>query len=147
VRPPEVAGSNDGFRAMDRTTNTVHDEVLAERKRVKSAYFAAVRDWAVRAAATRYALDAKEVTARLRMPDAPSAEAHARFRLAQALSHEGRVEEANAQFAHATRLHPESWAMWRQSAPKDARGLASGTEFWKRVDALGDKPYYPPFRE
>ena len=34
--------------------------------------------------------------------------------------------------------------MWRQAAPKDERGLASGPEFWARVDALGDRPYYPP---
>ena len=57
---------------------------------------------------------------------------------------EGSAAEARAQFAEATRLHPDSWAMWRQSAGKHARGLASGTDFWARVDALGDRPYYPP---
>jgi hypothetical protein len=89
-------------------------------------------------------LDSDAVAARLRVPDAAIAEAHARFRLGQLLLQDGRSEEAHAQFAQATRLHPDSWAMWRQSAPKDARGLASGDEFWKRVDALGDRPYYPP---
>jgi len=144
VRPPETAGSTDTFRAMDRTTRTIAEEVLAEGRRVKAAYFDAVRDWAVRGAASPYALNGDAVTARLRVPDAPIAEAHARFRLGQLLLQHGRTEEANAQFAQATRLHPDSWAMWRQSAPKDARGLASGDEFWKRVDALGERPYYPP---
>ena len=143
VRPAETAGSSDAFRAMDPVTRTVPDAVLAESKRIKAAYIDAVRDWAVRGAASRYALDARVVVARLRLPDAFIAEAHARFRLAQALAREGRAEEADAHYAEATRLHPESWAMWRQSHPKDARGLASGPEFWKRVEALGERPYYP----
>ena len=46
--------------------------------------------------------------------------------------------------AEATRLHPDSWAMWRQAHAKNERGLASGPEFWARVDALGERPYYPP---
>jgi hypothetical protein len=144
VRPPETAGSTDTFRAMNRTTRTIADEVVAEGKRVKAAYFDAVRDWAVRGAASPYALDGDAVMARLRLPDAAIAQAHARFRLAQVLLQDGRTAEAHAQFAEATRLHPDSWAMWRQSAPKDARGLASGDEFWKRVDALGERPYYRP---
>jgi hypothetical protein len=33
--------------------------------------------------------------------------------------------------------------MWRQAAKKNERGLASGPEFWARVDSLGSRPYYP----
>ena len=47
-------------------------------------------------------------------------------------------------FAAASRLHPDSWNMWRQAADLDAVGKATGAEFWARVQALGDKPYYPP---
>ena len=144
VRPPETAGSTDGFRAMDRNTFTMPAEAVAERKRVKDLYFEAVQDWAVRGAASPHALDAAGVAQRLQLPDADVAEAQARFRLAQALQRDGRDDEANAQFSEATRLHPDSWAMWRQSAGKDARGLASGPEFWARVDALGERPYYRP---
>jgi Tetratricopeptide repeat/AhpC/TSA family len=144
VRPPETAGSTDGFRRMDRKTFTMPAEALAERQRVKERYVAAVKDWAERGAASPYALDAAGVMQRLRVPDASVAEAHARFRLAQTLQREGRADEARAQFDEATRLHPDSWAMWRQSADKDKRGLASGAEFWARVDALGDRPYYLP---
>jgi len=144
VRPAETAGSNDGFRAMDRQTLVVPDDVLAERKRLKAAYFDAVRDWAMRGAESPHALDAEGVRARLRVPDAAVAQAHVRFRLGRLLARASRDAEATAQFAEATRLHPESWAMWRQTAAKNERGLASGPEFWKRVDALGNRPYYAP---
>jgi len=46
--------------------------------------------------------------------------------------------------AEASRLYPEAWSMWRQAADLDEVGKASGPEFWKRVQALGDRPYYPP---
>jgi tetratricopeptide (TPR) repeat protein len=144
VRPPETAGSTDGFRRMDRQTFALPAEALAERQQVKQRYLAAVKDWAERGAASPNALDAAGVAQRLRVPDAKVAEAHARFRLAQALQREGRADEARMQFDEATRLHPDSWAMWRQSAVKNERGLASGAEFWARVDALGDRPYYLP---
>ena len=144
VRPPETAGSTDGFRRMDRTTFTMPEEAVAERQRAKQTYFEAVKDWAERGAASPHALDAAGVAERMRAPDARVAEAHAHFRLAQALERDGKADEARTQFDKATRLHPDSWAMWRQSAGKDTRGLASGPEFWARVDALGDRPYYPP---
>ena len=52
--------------------------------------------------------------------------------------------EIDAHFAEARRLHPESWNIWRQTAAVDERGLASGPEFWARVDALGSRRYYAP---
>jgi hypothetical protein len=144
VRPPETAGSTDGFRAMDRKNFTMPQAALEERQRVKTAYLDAVRDWAVHGASSPYALDAKAVMERLIVPDAANAQAHAHFRLGQALLRDGQTAEAAAEFAEATRLHPDSWAMWRQTADKDARGLAVGEAFWRRVDALGDRPYYAP---
>jgi hypothetical protein len=144
VRPPETAGSTDGFRAMDRKNFTMPQAALEERQRVRTAYLDAVRDWAVRGASSPYALDAKAVMARLTVPDAAIAQAHAHFRLGQVLLRDGQTAEAAAEFAEATRLHPDSWAMWRQTADKDARGLAVGEAFWRRVDALGDRHYYAP---
>ncbi len=47
-------------------------------------------------------------------------------------------------FAAASRLHPDSWAIWRQHAEKDARGLATSAAFRDCVDALGDRPYHRP---
>ena len=42
------------------------------------------------------------------------------------------------------RLHPDSWSYYRQSVPKNEMGLAAGEGFWERIDALGEKRYYPP---
>ena len=143
VRPPETAGSTDGFRAMDRKTFAMPDAAVAERNRVKTLYIGAVRDWVLRGAASVNALDEGQAAARIKVPDDAIAEAHARFRLGQHLLREGRTDEAQQQMAEAIRLHPDSWAMWRQTATKTERGLAAGPEFWARVDALGSKPYYP----
>ena len=144
VRPPESAGSDDAFRAMDRDTGALPADALAQRQRRKTAYMDAVRQWARQGPSSVNALDAREAIARLPQPSDAEAEAHAWFRLGQHLQAQGQATEAEAAFAKATSLHPASWAMWRQIAAKDARGLASGTAFWARVDALGDRPYYPP---
>jgi hypothetical protein len=144
VRPPETAGATDGFRAMDRVKFTLAPELLEERTRVKERYLQAVRDWVTQGAASVHVLAPEAARARLSLPDPAIAQAHAHFRLGQALLSRGREDEAGAQFAQAVALHPDSWSMWRQTARKDARGLAAGPEFWARVDALGDRPYYRP---
>ena len=144
VRPPENAGSSDSFRRMDRATKQMTAEQLKEREHTKSTYIAAVRDWVAKGPASEFVYDAAQVRARLHLPDPAITEAHAHFRLAQYLLRQGKREEAVAHFSEASRLHPESWSIWRQAAKKDATGLASGAEFWARVDALGDRPYYRP---
>ena len=144
VRPPETAGSTDGFRSMDRKTFAMPEAANAERVRVKTTYIGAVRDWVLHGKASVNALDSAKAAAKLKVPDDGIAEAHARFRLGRHLLRLGQTDEAQALMAQASQLHPDSWAMWRQAAPKDPRGLASGAAFWARVDALGSKPYYPP---
>jgi Flp pilus assembly protein TadD len=118
--------------------------VIDERNRVKARYLEAVRDWARRGSDSVHALSAAEVAKRIAQADPAVALAHAHFRLGLQLLRNGRDDEAREQFARAIDLHPDSWAIWRQSAAKDARGLASGPEFWARVDALGERRYYPP---
>jgi hypothetical protein len=107
VRPPETAGSNDGWRAMDRKTFAVPDAVLEERKRVKTEYFDAVRDWVRRGPASVYAMDPTRAASRLKLPLASIAEAHARFRLGMHLLRDGQTDEAAATLAEASRLHPD----------------------------------------
>lgn len=145
VRPPEAAGATDGFRAMDRQRFTLPDAVIAERAQVRARYFDSIRDWVAQGAASPHVPAPARVARHLSaQADPAAAQAHAHFRLGLHLLRAGQEAQAQAQFARAIELHPSSWSIWRQSAAKDARGLAAGPEFWARVDALGDRPYYPP---
>lgn len=141
VRPPETAGSTDHFRRMDLKTRTMAPDDQAARNAARVAYLDAVKAWATTG---QHALPAD--TARRRLPpNTPEiAQAHAHFRLGVWLRAQGRTAEADRHFAEASRLHPDSWNMWRQAADLDEVGKASGPGFWQRVQALGGKDYYPP---
>jgi hypothetical protein len=141
ARPPETAGSTDHFRRMDLKTRTMSPEDQAARLAARQAYLDAVRAWVT---AGKHALSADAARKALPKVTPEIAEAHARFRLGVWLRTQGRTAEAARQFAEASRLHPDSWSMWRQAADLDEVGKASGPEFWQRVQALGDRPYYPP---
>lgn len=103
-----------------------------------------MRDWVLKGSASEFVYDGAQARARLRLPDTAVAKAHAHFRLAQYLLRQGKREQAVTHFSEASQLHPDSWTIWRQAAEKDATGLATGPEFWARVDALADKPYHLP---
>lgn len=141
ARPPETAGSTDHFRRMDLATRTMSPEDQAERLAARQAYLDAVRAWVATGA---HALPAEDARAALPKVTSAIAEARARFRLGLWLRANGRAGEGDRQMAEASRLHPESWSLWRQAADLDEVGKASGPEFWKRVQALGERPYYPP---
>ena len=141
VRPPETAGSTDHFRRTDPVTRAMSADNRAARDEVRAAYMDAVRDW-VRSGQHTLA----EATVKEKLPVITNdiALADAYFRLGIWLRRNGRTEEAVPFLSEASRLHPESWNMWRQVADLDEVGKASGPEFWERVHALGDRPYYPP---
>jgi len=141
VRPPETAGSTDHFRRMDLKTRTMSPEDQAERLAARQSYLDAVRAWVNTG---RYALPADDARAALPKVTKEIAEAHARFRLGVWLRAHGDIVEGDRQMNTASALHPDSWSMWRQAADLDEVGKASGPDFWKRVQALGDRPYYPP---
>jgi hypothetical protein len=141
VRPPETAGSTDHFRRMDLTTRTLSPEDQAGRLAARQAYMDAVRAWVTTG---RHARPVDAVRANLPKVTPGIAEARARFRLGVWLRANGRAAEGDRQMAEASRLHPDSWSLWRQAADLDEVGKAGGPEFWERVQALGDKPYYPP---
>ena len=143
VRPPETAGSTDHFRRMDLKTRTMTPEDQAARLAARQAYFDAVRAWVTTG---KYALPADKARAALPKVTPEIAEARARFRLGVWLRAHGRAAEGDRQMAEASRLYPDSWSLWRQAADLDEVGKAGGPEFWARVKALGDKPYYPPAR-
>lgn len=144
VRPTENAGAFEGFRAMDRATRKMPDEVAAKVAKAKSTYVAAVRDWVENGPASAYAFDPARARAHVPRMDDAIASAHASFRFGQYLLQSGRAAEAQVFLDEARRLHPESWNIWRQLAEPNETGLASGPEFWARVDALGERHYYPP---
>lgn len=141
VRPPENAGSTDHFRRMDLRTRTMTPGDQAARLAARQAYLDAVRAWVTTG---KHALPADAVRANLPKVTPAIAEARARFRLGVWLRAHGHVSDGDLQMAEASRLHPDSWSMWRQAADLDEIGKASGPDFWKRVQALGEKPYYPP---
>ena len=141
ARPPETAGSTDHFRRMNLETRTLSPEDQAARLAARQAYLEAVRAWVTTG---KHALAADAARASLPRVTPEIAEARARFRLGVWLRNHGRTEEGDRELAEASRLHPESWSMWRQAADLEEVGKASGPEFWKRVQALGDRPYYPP---
>jgi hypothetical protein len=144
VRPTETAGAYEGFRRMDRTTFKVPDDVAAVTSAAKRTYVEAVRDWVVNGPSSIHAFDTAQAAAHLDLPTDDIAAAHAHFRLGQHLLGRGRDAEAKRHVDEARRLHPDSWNIWRQTHTVDARGLASGPEFWARVDALGERRYYAP---
>ncbi len=141
VRPPETAGSTDHFRRMDLKTRTMAPEDQVARQAARDAYMQAVRDWVLTG---KHALPADKARAELPKVTPEIAESRARFRLGVWLRANGQAAEGDRQMAAASALHPDSWSMWRQAADLDEVGKASGPEFWKRVQALGDKAYYPP---
>ena len=140
VRGPETAGSTEHFRRMDRVAKTMAPEDQVARLAARVAYMDALRDWVTTG---RHALPGDAARAALPRITPAIAEAHAAFRLAVWLSAHGRAGEAAPLFTRASDLHPDSWNMWRQAADLDAVGKAGGPEFWARVEALGDRPYYP----
>lgn len=141
VRPPETAGSTDHFRRMDLATRTLAPELAAEREAARLAYVDAVRAW-VRTG--KHALPGDAARARLPRITPEMAQAEALFRLGLHLRRTGREDEAAEVFAAASRLHPESWCIFRDAQVLEPSGFAGGPGFWARVNALGDKPYYPP---
>ena len=141
VRPPETAGSTDHFRRMNLETRTMSPEDQAARLAAREAYLDAVRAWVLTG---KHALQANEARSALTRVTPEIAEARARFRLGVWLHAHGLKAEGDRQMDIASNLHPDSWSIWRQAADLDEVGKASGPGFWKRVLALGDRPYYPP---
>ena len=148
VRPPEPAGVNEAFKAIDLPTFTMPPEAIEAGSSNRNRYLAAVRDWVRRGADSPAVLPAEEVQRRMGSADAGVAAAAARFRLAQAVYKRKGLEAARPHFAEAARLRPESWAYQRQArqlADPDAVGeLDAGPDFWAALEARGAGGFYPP---
>jgi tetratricopeptide (TPR) repeat protein len=143
VRPVEPAGSTDGFRHMDLATRTMPPEQIAKSRDTRAAYLAGLRDWARRGDASPWALPPAEVRARMRGVTPETALARAYFRLGEYLWEHGNLLRARANFDEAIRLDPDNWEYKRQAWDLEEQGKSMGPEFWKAVQALGDRRYYP----
>jgi AhpC/TSA family len=142
VRPAEPAGAYEGFRKMNRATREMPEDVARLTAQARTTYLDAVRDWVRQGAKSPHALAGDRARAHLPALTEEMVKAQALFRLGQALIRRGEVEEGNRRLQEASRLHPDSWCIWRQSAGVNELGLAALPDFWQRVDALGDKRYY-----
>jgi hypothetical protein len=144
VRPAESAGAFEGFRHMNRTTREVPESATKLNAFAKTTYVNAIRDWVLRGTASEHAFSAEQARAHLPALTQDMAAAQAAFRLGQFLVRHGEAEEGARWLREATRLHPDSWCLWRQQAGVNETGLASLPDFWERVDALGNRRYYAP---
>jgi len=144
VRPTEAAGAYEGFRLMDRVTRQMPADVALLTAEAKATYLDAIRDWVRQGEVSPHAFDAERARAHVPQPTDDQARAHVLFRLGQHLIRHGQPAEGDRWLAEASRLHPESWAIWRQRAGVTELGLAALPDFWARVDALGARRYYAP---
>ena len=101
----------------------------------------AVKDWAIRGEASPHAFSAAKAASHVPLITPEIARAHALFRLGRALYALGETKEADEHFAEASRLHPDSWNIWRQAGDMRLEGKPN-PDFWARVDQLGPRRYY-----
>ena len=144
VRPAEPAGATDGFRTMDRATFKMSKDVADQGRAVRKRYVDALRDWVVRGEASEFSLSPAEIRQRIQAPSDTEALAAANFRLGQWLYRNGHADAARPYLVKARNLCPERWHYLRQTLELEEAGKASGPDFFRAVDALGNRPYYPP---
>lgn len=142
VRPAEPAGAYEGFRKMNRTTREMPEEAAGLTARAKTTYLEAIRDWVRNGTRSPHAFTADQARAHVPALSDDAVAAQALFRLGQALIRRGDVDEGNRRIRDASRLHPDSWCIWRQGAGVTEQGLAAQADFWQRVDSLGERRYY-----
>jgi hypothetical protein len=144
VRPVEPAGATDGFRSMDRTTWKLDDKIADRGRIARKRYVDALRDWVAKGDKSEFVLSPEEIRSRMQAPSADDAMATANFRLGQWLYSNGHPDAARPYMVKARELSPEGWHYLRQTLELEQIGKASGPDFFGAVDALGNRPYYPP---
>jgi len=141
VRPTETAGSGEFFRRMDLASRTLPEDAQRAREATRARYFDALRDWVRNGPASAFAFDPEAARAHVPPLDDDKALAHCHFRLGLVLRETGRMAEAETAFAEASRLHPDSWSIWRQTGDIRHEG-GPNPDFWGRVANLGERRYY-----
>jgi hypothetical protein len=144
VRPAEAAGAYEAFRKMNRATREMPEDVARLATQARATYLDAIRDWVRNGTQSAHAFTPDQARGHLPALTENAVRAQAMFRLGQTLLRRGEAAEGQRLIQHASRLHPESWCIWRQGADVTDQGLAALPDFWERVDALGEKRYYAP---
>ena len=144
VRPAEAAGSSDGFRSIDRSTFQMKKDATERGRAIRRNYVDAIHDWVAKGDASEYVLPAEEIRRRMNAPANVDPLATANFRLGQYLHQQGHPEDAKRYFQETRRLCPERWNYLRQTMQLEEDGSASGPEFFRAIDALGDRSFYAP---
>jgi hypothetical protein len=143
VRPAETAGSSDGFRSMDRSTFQMKKDAIERGIAIRSSYVDAIRDWVAKGESSEYVLSPEEIRKRIQAPVNVDPLATANFRIGEYLHRLGHTEDAKRYFQETRRLCPERWTHLRQTMQLEEDGSASGPEFFRAIDALGDRAFYP----
>lgn len=147
VRPVESAGTSDVVRHLDRTSFELPAPVAEAGIAARTRYIDALRDWVKHGAAGRYVMPAEEIRKRLRGPGEADVRAATHAKLGRHFYAAGALARAKHHFREAVRLCPDKWNYRRQSNmldPESVGQLNAGPDFWAAIDALGDRPFYPP---
>ncbi len=105
-------------------------------------YLPMIRDWVEKGSASRFVQEPNQLADRLDGMDSSEAKADAAFRLGVYFETTGEEERARTYWHQAQTLNPDSWNYHRQEwsyTPSEA-----GAKWMKKVQTLGDKPYYKP---
>ena len=156
VRPGEAPGFTNDFRKIAHYFKVTPPsgfkfptEGLEGAVRAHMIYLDAVRDWVHNGAASRFALSEEEVRNPPKSPNDNAALASVYFQLGEYLLELGFKEDAIRRLREAASLRPESWRYFRQALSLEDplnEWSATSPEFWRAIEALGDKDYYsmPP---
>ena len=139
----------DGINKLPKSLKVLLENLLRyeDELSVNKLQIDAVKDWAMNGAAAENAYDIDAAKQRIQLPSESISLAHANFRLGVYLRLNGKELEGDKFLATAIDLHPDSWNMFRQAMNLrdigEVMGLAADQDFFDRVDALGEKRYYP----
>jgi len=107
-------------------------------------YPGAIKDWIAKGAKSEFVWTAEEVKQNLIPRTADAEKADPTFKLGVYFHQNGDEERANKYWQEAQRLNPDSWNYHRQDwsfTPREAN-----VNFFRKVQTLGDKPYYAPMK-
>jgi hypothetical protein len=115
-------------------------------------YVNAIRDWAEKGPASRWAMTPEKVIERSGGRSFDNATAAAHFELGEHLHQQGAVERAQHHWRQAHRLFPDNWTYKRQawelvSPRRQGRTDVYDSSWIDDVRALGAERYYPPLEE